>query len=100
MATWISSSQIEEAIIVIIRPGAANRRTAIVDDPARRDPGERRVTSVPIKRVVLVEIPTDEQGDLPVVVVVRPGRNRPVSGFADGRTIGDAAEGPIAIVPK
>src|SRR5207249_4362866 len=94
--TAVDDKQIEEAIIVVIRPGGSNRRTAIVDDPASRNSGKRPVTGVSIERVVLA-IPTDKQVDLPIVVVVRPGGIRPISGFADSGIICDAAEGAIAV---
>ena len=49
----IRDKQIEKAVIVVIAPGASVADGGVIHDAGRRNPGERAVAIVPIKKVVL-----------------------------------------------
>jgi hypothetical protein len=93
--------QIEIAVVVVVRPGGAERRVAVVDDVAGRDPGERPVAVVPVETVLeplCRDDVGDEQIEIAVVVVVAPARAVGDAAVVDQLSFGDLLEAPVAPV--
>ena len=94
----VADDQIQQAIIVIIAPGAA-----LTDGFIRRERRvsylcERAVSIVAKKKVELVDT-GDEHVRKAVVVIVTPRATLPASVRSD-HTIGHPAKAPVAVVMK
>src|SRR5262249_23217820 len=81
----VGNVEIREPIAIDVGPGCARTFAIVVDEAATRDPVERAVTVVMVKKVAEGAGPAagHEQIQVAVVVVIRPGAPLIVAGVGD-----------------
>ena len=90
--------QIEEAVIVVIAPNAANGIASVCHDVAAKNFAERPITVVAIKKVSLVGCIGYKEIQISVIVIVAPGAAHGAPAIGDDRAGDDPGEGAVMIV--
>src|SRR5438034_4406556 len=68
----VGHEQIEEAVVIVVRPGRARRVSSVIHNAAGRDFGEGAITIIVVERIVLAARIRGKEIEKPVVVVINP----------------------------
>ena len=95
--TEVGDEQIEEAVIIIIAPGAAFGIPDVSDDGARGNSGERAGTVIVVKKVPLAAPIRDKQIQKTVIIVIPPGASHGISDIIRDITCCYSVEGAVVV---